>query len=317
MKTMQRRRRTSACSVTVAGGAALALAALVGCGNYSNEDLDYLSALPQTDDLSIEAPKMSAVRPALEDDALQTTTDVTTKLNAMADDLLKLVDQIRSGYPTSRHGDERIWGPGPADNNPGWQIEFTMTKDATAVPVTFGYALSMLPPGAGDAGALAVLAGTFQATGGARGVGHLELTPAPARDAGAVLPGLEKLMTLTIDYDTQDWPHTLTIEAANIPTVDTTTDALTATYTYERAQNGDGAMTFTFLKDIIAGPLGVDTLQITSHWQGAGPGRSDIAVTAGDGAGQISWTDCWAADATTAYNSRTGAGDMSACIPLL
>lgn len=297
--------------------ACLGALALVGCGNYSNEDLDYLSALPQTDDLSVEAPKMSAVRPAQEDDALQTTTDVTTKLNAMADDLLKLIDQIRAGYPTSRQGDTRVWGPGPADNNPGWQIEFAMTKDAAAVPVTFGYQLLMLPPGAGPGGALPVLTGTFQATGGAHGVGHLELTPATARDAGAVLPGLEKLMSLAIDYDSQDWPHTLTIDATNIAGLDPTMDAQDAKYSYQRAQNGDGAMSFTFLKDVVSGPMGVDTLQITSHWQGTGAGRADIAVTAGDGAGLISWTDCWAPEATTTYNSRTGAGDMSACIPLL
>ena len=301
-----------------AWGAILALA-VAGCGNYSNEDLDYLSALPQTDDLSVEAPKMSAVRPAQEDDALQITTDVTKTLNTMAYDLLALVDQIRSGYPTSRKGDLRVWGPGPADGNPGWQFEFTMMKIAATAttPVTFSYDLLMIPPGATEDGALTVLAGTFQATGGARGVGHLELTPGPARDAGATLSGLDKLMTLTIDYDTQDWPRTLTINVVNIPTVDPTMDALNATYDYERAQNGDGAMTFTFLKDVIPGPLGVDTLQITSHWQGTGAGRSDIAVTGGDGAGQISWTDCWAADATTAYNSRTGVGDTSGCIPLL
>ena len=310
MKTKWRRQTRLACPC------ALVLAvALGGCGNYSNEDLDYLSALPQSDDLSVQAPRMSEVRPAQEDDALQTTTDVTTKLNAMADDLLKLIDQIRAGYPTSRQGDTRIWGPGPADNNPGWQLEFAMTKLATD-PVTFEYGLLMLPPGAGADGALTVLAGTFQATGGAHGVGQLALTPAPAREAGAVLPGLEKLMSLTIGYDSQDWPHTLTIDAVNVQGIDTTMDAQDAKYTYQRAQNGDGAMTFTFLKDVVTGPMGVDTLLITSHWQGAGAGRADIAVTAGDGAG-LSWTDCWAADATTAYDSRTAAGDATACIPLL
>src|SRR5205807_326075 len=134
--------------------------------------------------------------------------------------------------------------------------------------------------------------------------GHVELTPAPARDAGAVLPGLDKLMSLTIDYDSQDWPRTLTIDVLDVPTVDTMADALHANYSYQRAQNGDGAMSFSFLKDVIMGPLGVDTLQITSHWQGTGAGRGDIAVTGGDGAGLISWTDCWAPDSTTAYNSR-------------
>jgi len=316
VKTKQRHCSGRMCGAVRLGALAGALA-LVGCGNYSNEDLDYLSALPQTDDLSVVAPRMSSVRPALEDDALQTTSEVTTKLNATADDLLKLVDQIRSGYPTSRQGDLRVWGPAPADNNPGWQIEFTMTKNRAAVPVTFGYDLLMIPPGAGAGGALTVLSGTFQATGGAHGVGHLSLTPAAARDAGAVLPGLEKLVSLTIDYDSQDWPRTVTIEAMNVPTIDLTTDAVDATYSYQRAQNGDGAMSFTFVKDVVMGPLGADTLQITSHWQGTGAGRADIAVTGGDGAGLISWTDCWSPESTTAYNSRTGAGDPGACIPLL
>lgn len=293
-----------------------------GCGNYSNEDLDFVSAIPQTADLSVEAPRQSAVRPGLEDDALQTTTDVTGKLNAIAADLLALVDKIRASYPTSRNGSERIWGPAPADNNPGWQFEFTMTKTAGIADASpsFEYALVMIPPLAAPDAGLSLLTGQFVATGEAgtgTGMGYVALTPVAARAAGAVLPGLEKLMTLRIDYNAGGWPRTLTVLAANLPTIDPTVDALNSKYTYTRNENGDGSMGFTFLKDAIPGPAGVDTLNIASHWLGTGPGRSDIAVTAGDGAGLINWTDCWDASSQTSYNSRTGMGDQNACIPLM
>jgi hypothetical protein len=300
--------------VTFAGAAALC-----GCGNYSNEDLEYLSAIPQTDDLSVEPPRQSAVRPALEDDALQTINGVTTSMNKTADGLLALVEQIRSGYPTSRNGNERIWGPGPADGNPGWQFEFVMTKTTatTGTAASFAYALMMIPPGGTAAGALTVLSGSFDAAGGARtGVGHIDLTPAAARDAGAVFPGLEKLMSLSIIYDTQGWPRSLEMDVVSIPGLDPTMDALNATYTYQRSQNGDGAMTFTFVKDVIMGPAGAETLSLAGHWHGTGEGRADIDVVSGDGAG-LTWTDCWGTDSQTAYNSRTGAGDQNLCIPLL
>jgi hypothetical protein len=93
-------------------------------------------------------------------------------------------------------------------------------------------------------------------------------------------------------------------------------EAQSVTYHYERAQNGDGAMTFTFLKDVVMGPLGVDTLSVESHWHGTGEGRAAISVLAGDAAG-LSWTDCWAATSLTSYNERTGAGDPATCISLL
>jgi hypothetical protein len=317
-----KRSKTARTASRLLGSAGLlaCLAAGAGCGNYSNEDLDFVSAIPQTADVSVEAPRQSPIRPAAEDDALQTTTDVTRKMNASAAGLLALVDQIRSFYPTSRNGNQRSWGPAPADNNPGWQFEFTMTKapGTTIAPTRFDYSLSMIPPGAAPTGALSVLTGWFIAAAGGvgTGMGHVDLTPAAARDAGAIFPGLEKLMSLGIDYNAGGWPRTLTMKIVSVPSVDPTVDATNATYIYERDANGDGTMSFTFLKDVVPGPAGIDTLSITSHWLGAGPGRSDVAVIAGDGAGLISWTDCWDATSTTSYDSRTAVGDPSACISI-
>ena len=310
--------RATVLATLVLGGLSLA-----SCGNYSNEDLEFLNALPQTDDVSMEAPLRSAVRLVDEDDALRTTIRVTTLENAAAAGALGFIDEIRATYPSARQPNVRIWGPFPDDRNPGWKVKFEMTRSLASDGVTphFAYRLVMIAPAGTTFGTAAdptseteVLAGWFERVGPVAGAqGHLVLSPKEARDAGAFLKDLEKLVTFTVDYDNRSWPRSLVVTIVNEPPADPTTEAASATYTYERSQNGDGAMTFTFLEDAVPGPLGVDTLDITSRWHGTGEGRARVSVLAGDGAG-VSWVDCWAATSLTSYNSRTGEGDPSTCI---
>jgi hypothetical protein len=300
------------------------LVLLFGCGNYSNADLEFMNAVPQTGDLSVTSPRLSAVRPAAQDDALRMTVDVTTKMNASAAGILALVDKLRTIYPTTRDANTRIWGPWPSDENPGWQLEFAMTRRLLDDGVTphFDYELIMIPPAGvviadGSKTTSQVLGGAFESTGLARaGVGRMWLLPKDARDAGAVLKDLEKLDTLTIDYDNRQWPRTLDMVIVNEPPLLPTDDAQSAQYGYRRSENGDGSMTFTFLKDAVAGPLGLETLSIASLWRGTGEGRADISIAAGDGAGTVGWTDCWDTQSETSYNSRNGTGAAATCIPL-
>ncbi|HEY8924202.1 MAG TPA: hypothetical protein VIU64_07455 [Polyangia bacterium] len=304
--------------------ALIGLHAGAGCGNYSNEDLEYLTALPQTDDVSMQAPLKADVPRADEDEALKMTTNVTRVVNLTALELLALVDRIRSFTPTAREPNGRVWGPFPDDENPGWQLAFRMTKGTAADGVTphFDYELVMIGPagtnfgtGASPTPETPVLSGWFERAGRAgAGLGHLALTPKAARDAGAVLPNLEKVITYAFDYDNRSSPRTLDVTALNEKPADPTKDAESATYHYERAPNGDGGMTFTFLQDAVAGPAGVDTLQIASRWRGTGEGRARIAVLAGDQAG-FAWVDCWAATSLTSYSGLTGVGDPSTCLP--
>jgi hypothetical protein len=318
--------RSAAALVGMLSVGGTGLLAGAGCGNYSNEDLEYLTALPQTDDVSMEAPLKAAVSRADEDDALKMTTAVTRMVNLTAFELLALVDRIRTFTPTAREPNGRIWGPFADDKNPGWQLAFRMTKSAAADGVTphFDYELVMIgPPGTnfGSDGSptpeTTVLSGWFERAGRAgAGTGHLSLTPKPARDAGAVLPNLEKVIKYAFDYDNRSSPRTLDVTSLNEKPADPTRDAESATYHYERASNGDGGMTFTFLQDTVEGPAGVDTLQIASRWRGTGEGRARISVLAGDGAGTM-WVDCWATTSLTSYDERTGLGDQSTCIPEL
>ena len=297
-----------------------------GCGNYSNEDLEYLNALPQTEDVSMEAPLKADVPRADQDEALKMTTTVTTAVNLTVVALLGLVDRIRSFTPTAREQNGRVWGPVPDEKNPGWKLAFRMTKALAADGVTphFDYVLVMIGPAdtnfgtdASPTDATPVLSGWFEWAGRAgAGTGHLSLTPKAARDAGAVLPNLEKVITAVFDYDNRASPRTLDVVAMNEKPVDPTKDAESSTYHYERAPNGDGGMKFTFLQDSVEGPAGVDTLQIASRWYGTGEGRARISVLAGDREG-LTWVDCWAATSLTSYNELKGLGDQSTCIPEL
>lgn len=294
-----------------------------GCGNYSNDDLEYLNAMPQTEDVSMEAPLMASVRRLEEDEALKMTTAVTTVVNATAAALLGLVDKIRTYTPTSRSANGRVWGPFPDDNHPGWQVAFRMSKATAADGVTshFDYQLVMIgPPGttfvgpAGTTNETAVLVGWFEWAGRASGgTGHLVLQPKEARDAGLLLENLDKVITFTVDYDNLSDVRMLNVSVVNEPPVDPTKDAQSATYHYERAPNGDGAMQFTFLQDTVEGPAGVDTLDIKSRWRMTGEGRARISVLSGDHAG-LTWVDCWAASSLTSYNELRSVGDPATCI---
>lgn len=303
---------------------AFALAAVpvvpVACGNYSNEDLEFMSAIPQREDLAVAVPAQASALSAGAADGWKTTLDVTTKLNQAADGFLALIENIRSYYPTARDANTRIWGPFAAENNPGWQVEFRMTK-TLGLP-QFTYEMVMIPPAGvslSSGGAESrIIGGSFDAAGGVRiGKGHFQLTLVEARAAGAVFARSERLQTLRIDYDTGSWPRHLEMALTSDPPVNPLVDSASAKYTYERARNDDGAMTFTMDRDIVLGRT--DTFQIASHWHGTGEGRQDLLVIAGPDVGATS-VECWDSGFGSTYSSQSWGpttGMADSCIPLL
>ncbi|MES1171885.1 MAG: hypothetical protein ABUL77_01500 [Bacteroidota bacterium] len=313
---------------------AVLAAALLGlaCGNYSNEDLEFMSAIPQRDDVTVALPLRSSLPGIGIADGWKTTLEVTRGLNGTADAFLSLIEKVRTYYPTSRRANDRVWGPFPSDENPGWRVEFRMSKLVDLPEPRFTYALVMMPPAGvalpGNASETAIITGSFDAAAGVRvGVGHLDVTPEDARTAGVAFRGLEKLRLLAIDYNTRDWPRRVHMRIVNAPPIDPS-DAAEADYIYERSGNGDGAMTFTFPEDVVDGPVGSpsldETLMVESRWLGTGPGRADNSVTGGnlvDGATSI---ECWGEDFRQSYKFESWrdvltreSGDPLSCIPRL
>jgi len=300
---------------------AFALACLGACGNYSNDDLEFMDAIPAQNETTVELPlRPAAVLPSAADGWRQ-TLEVSRTFNATAVGLLTLVDRIRSNYPTTRNSQTRIWGPYPAEDNPGWQVEFSMTKDPALN--RFEYRLEMIPP-AGVTLALGgsrtlVLAGRFDTSGAAKvGQGHVELSPGEARLAGVAFKGLDRLQMLVLDYDTRGLAQSIDMTLDYDPPADPVMDVARAAYHYRRDQTGLHDMQFDADKDIVPGPAGVDTMHIQSRWQADGQGREDISITAGDGAGVAMAAECWNTRFQSTFKSLSwsppAVGDPATCI---
>ena len=58
----------------------------------------------------------------------QDTHNGISNVNTLLDDVLGLVDAIRSYEPTSRTSDSRTWGPFADSKQPGWQWELVVNR---------------------------------------------------------------------------------------------------------------------------------------------------------------------------------------------
>src|SRR5512138_592816 len=121
-------------SVTRAAAIAALGIALGGCGNYSTEDLRFLAALPQREDLRVEVPAQGnpgalvgpcATRSA---DVWLWAKPTSDGLNAGVEFVLSLVDAVRRQPPTWRKDDARGWGPFDDKNHPGREIQILMAR---------------------------------------------------------------------------------------------------------------------------------------------------------------------------------------------
>lgn len=196
---------------TTALAAALALSA---CGNYSTEDLKFLAALPQREDLAfkVPAPAQAGALTAC------TTRDATVWLwakptsdgiNAGVDFLLSLVDAVRREPPTWRSEDARGWGPFDAERHPGREIRIVIARsfpDALGGRPRYGYAFQARWKGTADFTTL--IAGAFDGGSASRGSGWLVL------DFDAIIAlGMEDASTPTglmqVAYDRASDPVTI------------------------------------------------------------------------------------------------------------
>jgi hypothetical protein len=291
-----------------------------GCGNYSNEDLEFMNALPEKEDLTANVPARSALVLGDAAELYRMTRNVAAVFNGIVDAFLTLIDTIRSYPPTTRHPNERIWGPGPAKMQPGWVVRMVMTRDDLA---TFSYSVQFLRAdllGTVDPAWIDVLTGTFSAAGGVRkGSGTLKIDTTAARAAG-LDPDLGFLDLLTATYDTHAFPITVSLEFTNLSNPTDPTAPTEGKYDYAAQENGQGALMFDFSANSIDGPAGIDTFEVTSRWLGTGEGRADLQVVSGDAAGAHE-TQCWNQRFQAVYTDKPWAplddiGAASDCAPI-
>jgi hypothetical protein len=291
--------------------AAVAAAGASGCGNYSNEDLEFMNALPERDELQANIPdRSSSISPADEAELSRMTHDVTRNFNGLLALLVGMVDTVRSYPPTTRTPDSRIWGPFATDRrdmkNLDWQWRMIVSRDPITVN-RFDYEIATHKVGTADTEWPIFIRGWFEAGKTARrGNGHVELVTANVRAAGLDVSDLNMLDHLEITYDTTQSPISISMHATNLPDP-ITLKAASIDYTYNATAEGQGQMTFDVFGPLIPPPPGSpdqdEDLRVTSQWLSSGAGRGRLLVVSGDGMGSQQ-VECWDRSFRATFNDK-------------
>ena len=282
--------------------AVLAVTAFAACGNYSNEDLEFMNAVPAAADITAKIPRN--LMPANEAELSRDTHNVIAAFNG-ALEFLDGADFIRTFQPTSRVPNGRVWGPFPMREHPGWQMRFTMTRDP-ATPEMFSYRFEVQPIGAGDDAWILFINGGFLATGGGarKGMGHFTMQADELREANfGIRPDadLNLFKDLTVMYSTAAYPISVQMRMRLYPKGDLTNE-LVINYRYEEQENGQAAMEFSGTDSTTGAALSVK-----SRWLATGRGRADAYAT--DGTVSGTWTQCWNDMFVATYNYSPWAAD--------
>lgn len=106
------------------------------CGDWSNEDIEYLYALPQKDLLKSQLGDMASTGQGVRRDPLlgadagvyRETKEASDGFNDLVDGVLTGLDTLRSIHPTKREKNKRIWGPYPDEKNPGFDVKAEIVR---------------------------------------------------------------------------------------------------------------------------------------------------------------------------------------------
>ena len=298
------------------------LCLLAACGgNFSNEDLEYLNALPVREDLVSKLPDsnsrsgsgLAQRRDRLavgEASALYADTQKASReFNAGLDGLLSLLESIRTVAPTTREPGRRTWGPFPDRNQPGNHVRFVMERSGDF----FDYRLQFKPSSAGDDAWWSFLEGSFRANAGLRkGEGDLHLFIDDAVAKGLDVGRLRGLTQLDVGYQTRELPTEVEMIFLALPTA----TPPEIRYNYRELPGGFGEMRF-LLKDTDVVPGGArEDVAITSRWTPDSGGDGSFTILAGDLKG-ASYRECWNAQGLLVYAKRSwelfGIGKLSDC----
>jgi hypothetical protein len=304
---------------------------LLGClaaacgGNLSNDDLEFLNALPAREDLASKLPggersvSAGSLRQRTDPLALgepsqlyADTREASDEFNTGMDGLLTLLEEIRKLPPTTRAPDVRIWGPWQDSDHPGHEVRFAMKREAER----FDYALQYRPTGSGEEAWWSAVEGSFRADGGLRkGEGAVRLLVAETKAHGFDVGGLAGMDRLDIVYQTRALP--IRVQMRFVPA--STGTASEILYAYREIPGGLGEMGF-LLHDVDTLPgTRREELAILSRWTRDRGGVGVIAVTGGDVPAGFNATqvECWDASFRVTYMKRSWetavVGNASAC----
>jgi hypothetical protein len=300
--------------------AAVAASSLAACGNYSNEDLLYMSAVPTSTQLAVVLP---APQPMVTQAELaQSTHGGIGTVNMLLNGVLGLVDTVRSYEPTTRSANGRVWGPSPDTSKPGWQWKFEIDRQPNGT--TFDWELYVANDATPDTW-IEFLGGTYDGAGGAKqGNGAFTAHFADVVAVGYPVDGdAANYNTLSLTYQNFDTPGSPV--SALLSVVRQTPDAngiTNASFSYEILTDGSGEITFQAAGNIVGGTT-TETVTIHAQWLASGVGMATLTITAGADLGATQ-TECWDATFSATYNDKpwstaedVNLGQMAAFCPTL
>ena len=277
-------------------------AAVASCGDYSNEDLLYMSAVPSSSQLAVVLP--AAATTVMQAELAQDTHNGIRDVNTLLDDVLGLVDAIRSYEPTSRTSNSRTWGPFADSKHAGWQWKLVVNREPDGT--MFNYDLEVQDTRAAAPSWVGFLHGTFDLAGGVK-QGNGTVNADFAALAAAAFPldaNTMPLKDLSITYQNFQTPGSPVMVRLFIErtTPDPTSGVTSVTFTYEILVDGSGEIAFSLVGNVIPGAA-IETLALNAQWLPTGAGKATLAVVSGDGAGLIQ-TECWDATFAVTYNDK-------------
>ena len=313
--------------------AALA-AASAGCGNYSTEDLRFLSALPRREHLVVAVPASTGAGPtALRTSALASTSGysltcpagptfgdatvwqwakpISDDLNGAVTWIVGLIDNVRRIPPTHRSEDSRRWGPFDDDKHPGHEIQVVIDRSWPAGPdgpATYDYRFEARVTG--TTVFYPLITGSFVGASSSHGDGWVALDFQSFWDVG-VNEADTPHGSLTIDYSRSGDPLTtdLLLQAGTAGGF----GVVSFGYGYAGYADGNGAFDYAFKNGFD------DRLAVRTSYDPVGAGRLAVEVTpSGAPAPTASFRQCWDAAGCLVYvddpANFTGACAMAPCL---
>lgn len=290
----------------------LSSAGLVACGgNYSNEDLEFQTSIPDEADL---APNIAAQLIAGSAESYKLTYGTVQSYRRLLGFVASLLDHVRRHPATTRTPDDRIWGPFADRKQPGYVLRVSMSRVppvAGGTSVTFAYSLEFSTKSTNAF--VQVISGTFDPLGGlGKGNGQVSFNVEALRSIQYPLgPDIVEVRKIDITHARNDGFRSLLVHQDNTATA----AAPTADLTYSESPDGSATTHFVLA---LAANLWTSEIDVVSAWRGDGAGRGEIKVTKGLATGLVG-IDCWGPTTVATYVSRdwdkaANQGDIATCV---
>ncbi|MEO1332544.1 MAG: hypothetical protein AAFV32_03415 [Myxococcota bacterium] len=311
-----------------------------GCGDLTNEDLVFLAAIPQSEELAIKVsdsagtPSANVVQNAVVGESstlFRTLESSADELNGNIDFILEFVNDLgRDVSPTRREDDRRIWGPYEADDNE-IAIRLEIARDSSSDRPVYTFCLhgALRGQATGDPvcsvereatdrsnGWRAVLYGRYSPLNvreGARsGSGTITLDFDASRAVGLdENPEDEGRVSFDYDFSAGGVSKALDVRLTNREVALTRKEYFVWNYRL----SADGEVIFNIEFDGNADGTDPDVLEFVSVdacWGLTGPGRASFSTQAGDlGDASTAGSECWSAQQVTVFEQfQTVDGDM-------